>query len=276
MINKVTTSDHKVIAILQARMTSSRLPGKVLKPILGKPMLAHQIARVQQAENIDHLIIATSEHSSDDEIASLCQSLNIDCFRGSLTDVLDRYYQAANQYSATHVVRLTGDCPIIDHKIIDQVIALHLNSRFDYTANCEPPTLPDGLDVEVFTFKALEYAWQKSKKPSEREHVTPFIRNNPDLFMCQNYRYKEDLSYLRWTVDEPEDFDFITKVYQELYQHKPDFLLTDILLLLAQQPTLKNINKQFIRNEGLIKSIRADQRVAKTVTRQPNDEGKAS
>ena len=222
------------------------------------------------------MIIATSEHSSDDGIATLCQTLNIDCFRGSLTDVLDRYYQAAKQYSASHVVRLTGDCPVIDHQIIDQVIALHLNSHVDYTANCEPPTLPDGLDVEVFTFKALEHAWHESKKPSEREHVTLFIRNNPELFICQNYRYKEDLSYLRWTVDEPEDFKFITKVYQELYQHKPDFLLKDILLLLAQQPTLKNINKKFTRNEGLKKSIIADQQIATTVTRQPNDEGKTS
>jgi len=247
-----------VIAILQARTSSTRLQGKVLKPILGKPMLQLELERIQKAKLIDKVVIATSKHRSDDGVASLCQTLNIECFRGELDDVLDRYYQASKKYKPKHIVRVTGDCPLIDSDIIDQVIDLHINSNFDYTSNCEPPTFPDGLDIEIFTFKALKNAWKESKKPSEREHVTLFIRNNPDLFTCQNYTYKDDLSYLRWTVDEPEDFEFVTKIYQELYQKKPNFLLKDILLLLEQKPLLKKINNEFIRNEGLLLSKNKD------------------
>ncbi|MCJ8319998.1 MAG: glycosyltransferase family protein [Colwellia sp.] len=244
----------QVLIILQARSNSTRLPKKVLKPILGKAMLAHQIARIQQATRFDQLLVATSALNDDNEIETLCQNLNIPCYRGSLNDVLDRYYQASKQYGAQNIVRITGDCPLIDSDIIDQIIDMHIGSDCDYTSNVEPPTLPDGLDVEVFTFKALERTWLEGIKPSEREHVTSFIRTNTHLFKCQNFTYKRDLSQLRWTVDEVEDFEFVSQIYQNLYPKNNNFNLNNILDLLEKKPELSAINQEFSRNEGLYKA----------------------
>lgn len=253
---------NETLIILQARMSSTRLPGKILKPILDKPMLAHQIARLIQVSTPHHLIIATSEQASDDATEQLCQQLNVKCFRGSLDDVLDRYYQAANAFNVENklknIVRVTGDCPVIDSEIIDRVMRLFITRKADYCSNCEPATLPDGLDVEVFTFSALETAWQQATKLSEREHVTPFIRNNKQLFNVINYHHSPDLSAYRWTVDQAEDFELITKIYQALYPKNNNFKLKDILKLLNQQPELMDINQHIIRNEGLIKSELSD------------------
>mgnify|MGYP001942273858 CR=1 FL=1 len=248
----------QVLAILQARFNSTRLPGKVLKPILGKAMLAQQVERLQQVKSVDKLIIATSSQASDDVIEQLCQKLAVNCYRGSLDDVLDRYYQASKNHQAQHIVRITGDCPLIDIDIVEQVVNMHTTSNFDYTSNIQPATFPDGLDVEIFKFSALEKAWLGANKPSEREHVTLYIRNNPDLYNCQNFTHTKDLSHLRWTVDEPEDFDFVTKVYQALYQKKPFFNYSDIISLLIEQPHLQTINQKYIRNEGLLKSQAQD------------------
>ncbi|MEY8214667.1 MAG: glycosyltransferase family protein [Colwellia sp.] len=256
------------LIILQARMSSSRLPNKVLMPILGKPMLAQQIARLSTVKTPHKLIIATSEQQSDDAIESLCQQLNVNCFRGSLNDVLKRYVQAVHAYSPSYnksnlskksknvktIVRLTGDCPLIDSEIIDKVIDLYLSTKVDYCSNCSPATLPDGLDVEVFSLSALELADKLAKKPSEREHVTPFIRNNPAIFSTANYNHQPDLSHYRWTVDEAVDFEFVTKVYQSLFHKNPYFNLNDIINLMQQQPELVTINQDIKRNEGLIKS----------------------
>lgn len=251
------------LIILQARTSSTRLPGKVLLPILDKPMLSHQIARLKGIKTAHKLIIATSELESDDGIADLCQALNVSCFRGSLDDVLDRYYQAAkaNNPNATvkTIVRVTGDCPVIDSEIIDKVIELFHQSGADYCSNCDPATLPDGLDVEVFTFAALTKAWHEAKKPSEREHVTPYIRNNKSIFTCANYTHPNDLSHYRLTVDEGVDFELITQIYQALYPIKPAFNLSDIITFLQQNPELGQLNQHIIRNEGLIKSELADQ-----------------
>ncbi len=250
------------LIILQARFSSSRLPGKVLKTLLDKPMLAHQIARLEKVRHKHKLIVATSVQQSDDAIEDLCKNLNITCFRGSLDDVLDRYYQAAVKYNnkntIKNIVRITGDCPLIEYSIIDQVIELFLITNVDYCSNCDPATLPDGLDVEVFSFSALKIAWEKANKPSEREHVTPYIRNNSNIFSATNFYYKPNLSHLRWTVDEPCDFDFVTKIYQALYESNPYFRLDDILSLLKKQPELNLINQGVIRNEGLIKSEKLD------------------
>jgi Spore coat polysaccharide biosynthesis protein F, CMP-KDO synthetase homolog len=265
----------ETLIILQARMSSSRLPNKVLMPILGKPMLAHQIERVSRLKTPHKLIIATSTQTSDDPIAQLCreldQQLNISCFRGSLDNVLARYYQTAIEFGENktikNIVRITGDCPLIDSDIIEHVINLFLKSNVDYCSNCIPATLPDGLDVEVFSFASLKKAYQLANKPSEREHVTPFIRNNPQLFTVNNYNHQPDLSHYRWTVDEPEDFELITKIYQALYPKKPNFKLADILELIAEQPELSKINQHIIRNEGLIKSELAEQNLNKQATR---------
>ena len=256
----------ETLIILQARMSSSRLPNKVLMPILGKPMLVHQIERLSTLKIPHTLLIATSTQSSDDPIAELCnelgKQLNIRCFRGPLDDVLARYYLAATDFdkdkTVKNIVRITGDCPLIDSDIVEKVIDLFLTSKVDYCSNCAPATLPDGLDVEVFTLVALEKAYFLAKKTSEREHVTPFIRNNPQLFTVKNYNHQPDLSHYRWTVDEPKDFELITKIYQNLYPENPYFNLADILNLIKRQPELSKINQHIIRNEGLIKSELAD------------------
>src|SRR5215831_8692767 len=172
-----------ILGILQARASSRRLPGKVLKPILGRPMLERQIERVRRSRRMDRLTVATSTDASDDAIAALCQALTVDCFRGSLEDVLDRFYQAARQYAPRAVVRLTGDCPLTDPRVIDELIETHCREGYDYTANVLPPRqIPDGLDVEVIAMSCLETTWREAKLPSEREHVTPFIYNHRERF----------------------------------------------------------------------------------------------
>lgn len=247
-----------ILSVLQARCSSTRLPGKVMKPILGVPMLIHQLRRVVQSKRIDKLIVATSIDSRDDAIEQVCLAEGIHCYRGSLHDVLDRFYQLLRPLQPSHVVRLTGDCPLIDPDIIDAVIKLCLDGNYDYATNVVPPTFPDGLDVEVFLFSALEEAWKEATLPFQREHVTPFIQQQPKRYRIGNYKNTEDLSHLRWTVDEQEDFDLVNKIYEELYPVTPDFRMSDVLNLLKQKPDWSNINKKFERNEGLTKSFHHD------------------
>lgn len=248
-----------ILAILQARVSSSRLPGKVLLPLLGQPMLARQLERVRRARLIDTLLVATSEDVSDDPIEALCAAAGVACYRGRLDDVLDRYYQAALAYRPRHIVRLTGDCPLADPGLIDAVIAYYLESGCAHVSNGgEPPSFPDGLDVEVFSFAALETAWRETRLGSEREHVTPFIYKHPERFRLGQYRSPVDLSALRWTVDEAADFELISIVYQTLYPAKPDFDSADVLRLLEARPELKTINTRHRRNEGYAKSLRQD------------------
>lgn len=247
-----------ILAILQARYSSTRLPGKVLMPIFGKPMLLRQVERVQRSQLIDKLIIATSADASDDSLAKLCSGNGIACFRGSLNDVLDRFYRAASQYKPEHVVRLTGDCPLADSDLIDRVISNHLSGSFDYTSNVATPTYPDGLDVEVFKYQVLAEAWQKATLPSQREHVTPYISRQPDLFAIGSVNNAVDLSGLRWTVDEQEDFELIKNIYENLYPRNPAFTTADVLAFLEQNTKLGSMNKHYRRNEGLEKSLRQD------------------
>lgn len=248
-----------IVAIIQARYSSSRLPGKVLKPILGRLMLSLQIERVVRSQSIDHFVVATSSDKEDEPIRQLCNELGIACFSGSLNDVLDRFYKAAAQYIPDHVIRLTGDCPLIDPQVIDSVVRLHLEKGVDYTSNINPPTFPDGLDVEIMRFSALEKAWKNAKLPSEREHVTPYIRNNKTQFSQGVLKKSEDLSGYRWTVDEADDFEFVTKVYEKLYPQKPDFLMADVLQLLKDHPGLAMINAHYERNAGMKKTFVEDQ-----------------
>jgi spore coat polysaccharide biosynthesis protein SpsF len=247
-----------IVAILQARVSSTRLPNKVLKTLLGKPMLQRQIERIKRSTYLNDIVVATSIEPEDDAIFELCNNLKVKCFRGSLDNVLDRYYQAAKTYNADHIVRLTGDCPLIDSQVIDQVIAMHLMHHTDYCCNCNPPTFPDGLDIEIFNRQALNLSWEKAQKPSEKEHVTQFIRNNDNLFKKENYQQSPNLSHLRWTVDENSDFDFVTQIYQYLYPQKADFSTQDILQLLKEKPELIKINSMFNRDEGLLKSLAED------------------
>lgn len=246
------------LAVLQARMSSSRLPDKVLQPILGKPMLLRQIERTSRSCEIDRLVVATSTDASDDPLAVVCQEAGIDCFRGALADVLDRFVQAARPHQPALVVRLTGDCPLADPALIDQVIRFFDDGDYDYASNRTPPSFPDGLDVEVVRFTCLEQAAREAVLPSHREHVTPFLRAHPERYRLGNVTQAVDLSHLRWTVDEPEDLEFVRLVYERLYPAKPDFTTENILNLIEREPEIQAINSRFARNEGSRKSLQAD------------------
>ncbi len=224
-----------VLAVLQARMSSTRLPGKVMKPILGEPMLSRQIDRIRNCKKIDRLIVATSEDASDNAIEDFCRSRNIECFRGSLNDVLDRFYQAALKYRPSHVLRLTGDCPLLDPLIVDGLITFYETGHYDYASNTIPHTFPDGLDAEIFSVAALARAWKEAVVPYSREHVTPYLYGNPQIFKLGSYRGVTDLSSYRWTVDTEKDYAFVKKVFEALYSKKNDFGIQDVLDLVERE-----------------------------------------
>jgi len=247
-----------VPAILQARATSSRLPLKVLQPILGRPMLLHQLDRVRRARTLDALIVATSIDPSDDPIDAMCRSEGVTCFRGSLNDVLDRFYQAALPHRPHAIARLTGDCPLIDPALIDRVVDFFHAEDVDLAATAE--TYPDGLDVEVVRFDTLAYAWHHATAPSDREHVTLFVRRQPERFRVGLYPSEIDLSHLRLTVDEPQDFELVKRIYAALYPRNAAFTTDDILHLLKTQPELLTLNRGIRRNEGLERSLGGDPR----------------
>lgn len=239
-------------------MGSTRLPGKVMMEICGRPMLWHVIHRLRHAETFDSIIVATSEQMIDDEIEEFCRTENVPCFRGSEKDVLDRYYQAAKWIGADVIVRITADCPLIDPEVVDSVVNKYLECECDYASNSELRTYPDGLDTEVFSFNALKRAWSEARMMSEREHVTPYIRNNKTIFTSADVFQERDLSSLRWTVDEPEDFEFVRNIYERLYRSDRVFLMDEVVNLLRENPKLLEINKGFERNEGYLRSLRED------------------
>ena len=247
-----------ILGILQVRLSSTRLPGKVLKPILGRPMLWRQLERLVLVRKIDQLLVATSDQPEDTQLGALCEEIGVACYFGDLNDVLDRFYQAARPLNPEHVVRLTGDCPLIDPGVVDSVIRHHLKGCYDYTSNTIEPTFPDGLDVEVMSFGCLETAWQEATLPSEREHVTSFIWNQPRRFRIGSVKAEQDLSHLRWTVDEPEDFELITLIYEALYRDNPQFGYRDVLKLLDRHPEYSDINSEHQRNRGYRKSLARD------------------
>lgn len=246
------------LAILQARSSSTRLPGKVLKPILGRPMLERQIERIMRAKLIDKLVVATSTDLEDNTIAELSARINLPCHRGSLEDVLDRFYQAARAYQPEYVVRLTGDCPLADPAVIDEIIRFCVAGAYDYASNTLQPTFPDGLDVEVCRFEALGKIWREATLKSQREHVTPYFYQNPHLFKLGSFMREPDLSDLRWTVDNAADFGLVTSIYEALYPRKQDFSTEDILRYLDTRPELKTCNTATQRNEGYMKSLEHD------------------
>ncbi len=247
-----------ILGILQARTSSSRLPRKVMLPMAGAPMLARQIERLRRAERMDKLVLATSDRPEDDCVAELAEGAGIGSYRGSLDDVLDRYYQAAAPHAPSHVVRVTGDCPLADWEVVDRVIAHTLEGGYDYASNTLNPTWPDGLDVEVVTFAALETAWREATRQLEREHVMPFITSRPERFRLGSLEGERDLSGMRWTVDEPQDYEFVCRVYDALYERNPAFTTADVLALLEERPELTDLNTGFMRNEGLIRSEQAE------------------
>lgn len=236
-----------ILALLQARMSSTRLPGKVMKPILGKPMILHQIDRIGRSKLIDKLILASSDDSSDDALADACMEYGVSVFRGSLDNVLDRFYQAALLEDADHILRLTGDCPLTDPVVIDLVIQHHLDGAFEYTSNVHPPTWPDGLDVEIFRAGKLVEAWQNAYSEFDREHATPWIYHQADCFLG-NLKNRSDMSTLRWTVDEPEDLEFVRRIFAGLYPDNRAFGMEDILNFIQENPDIQAVNQRFVRN----------------------------
>jgi len=249
---------HKILAVLQARTSSTRLPGKVLMPLLGKPMILRQVERISRSKHIERLVVATSADPSDDQLAELCASVGVAVFRGQLEDVLDRFYQAARSHAPSHVIRLTGDCPLIDPDVIDQIVEFCLAQGLDYASNTIVPTFPDGLDVEIMTFPSLQAAWTEATLPSQREHVTPYIHQNPQRFRTGNFKGEANLSQMRWTVDEPADFELVKAVYGALYPSKPDFSTPEIIRFLENNPELLALNTGFERNEGYKRSLQKE------------------
>jgi len=238
----------KIIALVQARMGSTRLPNKVMKPICGIPMIELLITRLARSLEIDQLIVVTSIDERNLQLVRHVQSLGFDCEQGSENDVLDRYVKVAKKYQADIVVRITGDCPLVDPELVDELIRTFKKTNLDYLSNNYPPTYPDGLDIEVFTLKALEQAALEANEVFDREHVTPYLRK-PGKFKIDNKMNNEDFSSLRWTVDEQVDLTVIDRVFQHFYPSN-DFSWLDVLELQKQQPALFNLNENIIRNEG--------------------------
>jgi len=262
------------ICIIQARMGSTRLPGKVLMLLKGIPVLLHVYRRVCNSKMIDEVVIATTINKEDDDIVNLCKQYNIECYRGSENDVLDRYYECWSnttyskiknpyQYSNIHydnIVRVTADSPLIDWDIIDKVIEKHLQEGNDLTSNCISESFPDSLDCEIFTYKTLAEMWRNAKLKSEREHVTLYVKNHPELYKIGELKSEINYYNKRWTLDHIEDYNFIKEVYARLYKDNQYFDMNDILKLLEDNPELEKINNHIQRNEGLIKSLKEDEK----------------
>lgn len=240
----------KVLAIVQARMGSTRFPNKVMRLMVGKPMIELLLYRLSLAQKIDQIVLATSDQPRNQPLVDHVQQLGYPVYQGSEEDVLDRYYQAAKRYAPDVVVRITGDCPLIDPELVDEAIQQFCQGDVDYLSNGSPPTYPDGLDVEVFSFDALARAWQAATKPSDREHVTPYIRESGQ-FKTANLAAPQDWSKERWTVDEPEDFEVVRHVFEH-FQPRLDFSWREVLELRQQQPHLFSANQHIIRNQGAI------------------------
>jgi spore coat polysaccharide biosynthesis protein SpsF len=232
----------RVVAIIQARMGSTRLPGKVLLDLAGETVLARVVNHVRRSHLIAETLVATTNHSADDPIVEECRMFGVAISRGDENDVLDRYFQAAQALSAEAVVRITSDCPLIDPEITDKTIAAFLASRPDYASNVLERTYPRGLDTEVFSMDALGRAWREARKPYEREHVTPYIHEHPEKFKLLSVTGDEDHSDHRWTVDTPEDLEFVRAVYARV-GNKTEFSWRDVLSVLDRHPELSEINR---------------------------------
>lgn len=237
----------KVVAVIQARMSSTRLPGKVLKTASGRTMLDRMLERVRKSAMIDQVIVATTTDPSDNAIVRACHRYDTEVYRGSPLDVLDRYYQAAKQYQANIIVRLTGDCPLIDPRLIDDVVKALVDQQVDFACNRLPPpfarTYPIGLDVEASTIAALENAWRNADQKHEREHVFPYLYAVPGRFKVIQLNHSENLGHLRWTLDTPEDLVLLRRVYR-YFKGRNDFSWLDVVQLWREKPALFEVNAQ--------------------------------
>lgn len=235
-------------------MSSTRLPGKVLSPVLGKPMIIRQIERISRSTMIDKLVVATSSETTDDELESALNTAGVEVWRGPLDNVFERFALVIDGLEPEHVVRLTADCPLTDPQVIDLTIREHLNAKVDYTSNTNPPTYPDGLDVEIFSVAAFNTLRKDELSVPEREHVTLGFREKTRAFRIHNVSQAVNHEELRWTVDLPEDLAFTRSVYEELYEENPAFGQTEILELLKCKPELSRTSGDAARNAALDKS----------------------
>jgi len=251
----MSNNSSNIVAIIQARMGSTRLPGKVLMEVEGIPLLKLMMSRVTQSVLLNKTVIATSILQKDDRIEEFCKENNYECFRGSENDVLSRYYECAKIFNAEIIVRLTADCPLIDYRTIDNVIQFHFEQAVDYTANTVPPetsTFPDGSDVEVFSYKALEKSFIKAKKDYEREHVTHYFWRGENGFKTAQVKQKNNWSKYRFTVDYPEDFEVIKLIFKELNKRKSFGHLSDIINIIDLNPNIREINSKYYFGIGWI------------------------
>jgi spore coat polysaccharide biosynthesis protein SpsF len=249
-----------ILAITQARTGSTRLPNKVLKTINGETLLNIHIKRILKSRLIDQLVIATTIADEDAAIVTIAKQNNLPFYQGSVANVLDRFYQCAKAFNPTWVVRLTSDCPLIDPALIDTLIAYAINNDIDYCSNSLNPTFPDGIDIEVFRFSALEKAWNEAKLDSEKEHVTPYIYknstfNNQHVFQALNFSNPISYAHVRLTVDEPEDFEVVKIIIENLGTDKDWKTYADFYLA---NNKIQLLNKQYKRNEGYTKSLKDD------------------
>ena len=250
-------NSKKATAILQGRIGSTRLPGKVFLPLVGKPVMQHVYERVLHCRNIDQIIVATTNGSKDDCIVELFDGLGVPVFRGSEADPLDRYYRAASHYGVQHVVRIMADCPLVDPEIVDEVIAKYFVGGYDFCyLGGEFPT---GLDVTVFSYSALKMCWNEARRQSEREHITFYMTNNPDQFSIGVLEKFKGLLHHRWVMDHEADYRFIKAVYKSLYEPSKVFLSRDVLNLLEKQPQLVQINAGIPRGEGIRRAVEEEQ-----------------
>lgn len=249
----------RTVAIVQARLGSSRLPGKVMRRLAGRPVLWHVVQRLDHCRTLDQVVIATTTCAEDEIIAEWGACNHIPVFRGSSQDVLDRYYAAARHYDANVIVRITADCPVIDPQIVDEVVE-HFRSG-DYHICGLSGEFPDGLDCEVFSFPALEAAWRLARLASDREHVTPFLYRHPAQFRVGRVEKFHGLAHHRWTLDEEHDFQFLSAIYDRLYVDGGLFVTSDILDVLEREPELMQLNEGILRNEGYARSLAHDYEV---------------
>jgi len=263
----------KATAIIQARMASTRLPNKVMLKIEGEEVLKFVIRQVKASKFVNKIIIATTKASNDDKIFKFCKKNKIDCFRGSEKDVLDRYYQCAKKFSCDIIVRISADSPFIDPEIIDKTIEKYVKNSYDYVStNIEKKgktwrnsscNFPQGNSVEICSFKILEKIWKKAKKPSEREHVFPYIQFNSNRYKIKNLKNNKDFSYIRCTIDRLEDLKFIREIHNRLPKRKRIIHMNDIVKIVIKNPELVKINGDIPFDEGYKKSLKEDEKILK-------------
>ena len=257
------------IAIVQAHIGSSRLPGKVMLPLGGEPILVRVVERLRFVEALADVVVATGDLSENDPIRALCAAEGITCFSGSEDDVLDRYYRAALHFHADPVLRVSSDCPLVDPVIVGRALDLFEAGRPEIAYLGFDRSFPEGLDVEVIALEALETAWREARMPSEREHVTPFIWKQPDRFPQDRIRNGDTVSHEHWSVDHPQDYSFVKAIYAALYRPGSPFGMDETMAFLDAHPEIRQLTAGAVRQEGYLTSIRAEQ----TVPEAPGSQG---